>query len=510
MKRIVCLLLCLLIFTGCTPTSNPLPPAGELLVGPKPLESQTGEEAKQKLTLIYYPKKTMNPYDCTDYTNRALFSLLYQGLFSTDRNYKVEPVLCKSYSVSKDNKTYTFYLEDAAFSDAQPVTAQDVVASLKQAKESKVYGGRFTHFSSIGLSDDGGVKIKLKIPMDNLPLLLDIPIVKESEVSAFQPLGTGPYMLDSSGMSPRLRRTSWWCEADLVVDLAAIDLMEAPASNNAQTIIKDYFQYEGLDLVCVNPYSGVDYLADHELWDMENGNFLYLACSEDSKVLHDSGLRKYLTYAIDRELLAQGKEYYKGFARAATLPASPRFPHYNLALAERYSYDPEKFAAAVQDCGVAGKTVKLLVNDKDAPRLRAARAIKQMLEAGGLVVTISEKNGSAYTAAVKNRSYDLYLGQTQLSPNMDLSPFFYTNGTLSYGGVDDVSAYTFSKEALANYGNYYTLHALVMDEGLLTPILFQSYGIYANRGQITALTPSRDNVFYYSTGRTLEDALIKP
>ena len=48
-----------------------------------------------------------------------------------------------------------------------------------------------------------------------------------------------------------------------------------------------------------------------------------------------------------------------------------------------------------------------------------------------------------------------------------------------------------------------------MDDGRLCPVLFRSYAVYATRGLLTGLTPSRDSVFYYSLGRTMENALLK-
>ena len=91
---------------------------------------------------------------------------------------------------------------------------------------------------------------------------------------------------------------------------------------------------------------------------------------------------------------------------------------------------------------------------------------------------------------------------------MDLSVFFANKGNLSYGGISDVALNTLCTESLANRGNYYTLHKSVMDDGRLCPILFRSYAVYATRGLLTGLAPARDNVFYYSLGRTMENALI--
>jgi peptide/nickel transport system substrate-binding protein len=162
----------------------------------------------------------------------------------------------------------------------------------------------------------------------------------------------------------------------------------------------------------------------------------------------------------------------------------------------------------VEAAGLTGANITLLLNADDSLRLRAGRAIGEMLTACGLTVTINEVNSAQFTEQVKWGKYDLYLGQTRLSANMDLTAFFAKNGTLNYGGLADTTAYALCLESLANQANFYNLHKEVMDDGQLCPILFRSYAVYATRGLVTKLTPSRDNMFYYSTGRTMADALI--
>jgi hypothetical protein len=147
------------------------------------------------------------------------------------------------------------------------------------------------------------------------------------------------------------------------------------------------------------------------------------------------------------------------------------------------------------------------VNSDDSLRVRAAKSIVEMLKAGGLLVELKELGGTAYQNAVKRREFDLYLGKTRLSPNMDLSAFFDTWGALSYGGLDDLAAYTLCLDALADEGNYYNLHRTVMEQGLLCPVLFCNYTVYTARGLFSDLAPARDNVFCYSIGKTMEGVM---
>ena len=507
MRRLFLLFLCAVLLCGCTGKGEYVPTGDGLnwdedYTGPT--YTQETEPSEQALSISYYPEETMNPLECTDFTNRALFSLLYQGLFIVDRDYNVEPMLCKQYSMAEDMRSYTFYIEQATFSDGSLLRAQDVAATLNAAKSSTYYSGRFLHIKEITLTEDGGVKISLDTPCENLPVLLDIPILKESELTSTQPLGTGPYAY--SGADLLRRRTDWWCKADMAATANTVSLR--PAQSPSQ--IRDSFQFEDLSMVYADPGSDeyVDYRCDYELWDCENGIFVYLAFSANSAVFANNDLRAAVTYAIDRDTLAES--HYRGFGRSACLPASPLSPYYNKTLADQYAMDTERFKQAVTAAQLPeGTTVSLLVNSDDTLRLRVARAIAQMLTEGGLPTTVKEMSGKDYTYTLQAKDFDLYLGQTRLSPNMDLSAFFSSSGALSTGGVANVAAYALCQQALENHGNYYTLYQTVMNNGLLCPVVFRSYAVYANRGLITDLTPARDNVFYYSLGKTMEEAYIR-
>ena len=515
MKRILTLLLCAALLVGLSgcgmDNKEPYVPTGSGLTWDE--EDYTGPTAQtdalekvQSMSLTYYPTESMNPILCTDFTNRALFSLLYQGLFSVNREYQVEPILCRKYRRSEDMKTYTFYLENATFSDGSRLTAQDVVDTLLAAKESTYYGGRFLHISEIALSEDGGVTVQMDTACENLPVLLDIPILKRTQLDAQYPIGTGPYVLEDNVTNLRLRRLSdWWCTAEMSVTAPAISLIPA----ESPTQIRDEFEFSDLSLVCADPGSDnyADFRSDFELWDCENGIFLYLAFNLDSEVFSNPQLRSAVTYAINREAIVQ--EHYRGFARSAVLPMSPLSPYYSQKLADAYSYDSVRFAQALNEAALLQEEpVVFLVNSDDSLRVRVARTIRDMLEDCGLKVVMKEQTGRDYRYSLLIRTYDLYLGQTKLSANMDLTPFFSNSGTLSYGRMSDVSTYSLCLEALANHGNYFTLHQKIMENGLICPILFRSYSIYATRGLLSDLTPSRDNIFYYSLGKTMEGAAI--
>lgn len=501
MRKLLAIIMILCLLAGCTTQGEYIPTGGEFL-GDSGSDGDNQADTQVQLRLPYDRNSEFHPYTSTDVNNRALLSLIYQGLFAVDDVYQVVPILCKSYTVSDDMRTYTFYLENATFSDGQAVTPQDVVASYQAAKKTGYYAGRFLNVKSINVSDDGGIVIKLSIPYGNLPLLLDVPIIKASELNADIPSGTGPYILEDIADGKQLRRQpAWWCNTTLPISSQIIPLYHG----STQQELWDLYKFSQLSLICTDDY--VDFRGDYELWESENGVFLYLACNSRSPVFSKKSIRSQLTHAIDRDALV--KKFFRGFAHSATLPASPSFPYYSLTLAEQFGYNAEKFQQAVTEAQLETTAITLLVNKDDALRVSVAQSIAQMLQTGGLTVTIPDLAGEKYLAALKNGQYDLHLGQTKLSPNMDLTAFFAEDGTLSFGGLSDVAINAMVKQSLANEGNYQSLHKLIMEDGSLCPILFRSYAIYGRRGVFSGLNPARDNVFYYTLGKTIDDALAQ-
>ena len=509
MKRIIAVTLCLLLtasLIGCGTQQSVYVPTGDALVidGVTVPPTVDPDAEAQYLELAYYPNYSLNPYMATNFANRVLFSLVYQGLFALDSSYNAIPILCSKLKASEDMRTYTVYLEKASFSDGTVVTVEDVRASYEAARKNPYYSGRFTHVADMGTTEDGGLVFYLDTAMENFALLLDVPIVKASEVGEFRPLGTGPYYYENATAGLRLRRRNdWWCTSDLTVTASSIPLVEV----SSPLTQRDSFEFGNVGLALSDPCadSYVEYRCDFELWDIDTGSMIYLGVNMQSKVFSNAAIRAALTYAVDRETI--NTSYYRGYAQPATLLASPGSPYYSKKLADRYAYNFDKFSQIITDNYMVGAEVKFIVNKDDTMRVRVARDIAAKLREGGLNVELLELSTKGYRESLKYSVFDLYLGQTKLSPNMDLTPFLRVYGNLSFGIVNDSSLYAMCQQALANSGNYYNLHETMANDGRITPVLFYVNSVHATRGLLTGLTPARDNVFCYSVGKVLADVV---
>ncbi len=507
-KRLVLFVLCLaLILSGCAsekqPKSEPASESNDIIsdaVTPKK------ETVATNFGLAYQSQFGLNPYHCTSLTNRTILSLLYESLFTVTSGFEVEPVLCEYYDVSSDLQQYTVHLVPGVqFWDGSYLTSADVAASYRAAIDSPVYGQRFYALAGIDTPDSNTVVFRTTIPYENLTLLLDVPIVQASTAESVTPRGTGPYRLIQERYTNTLVRNGyWWQDAyDSVVSVTGIDLVPT----DSPVDVRDDFEYGVTSVVCTDPNSAayVDYHCDYELWNCSTTIMDYVGFNVHHGLFCLTELRVALTNIIDRKAIAT--ELYHGYAEAAVLPASPLSNFYDENLAAQYDYDPEKFIEAVQVTKSKTSEAVFLVCSSDPRRVDAAEFIAAEAEKYGIHLIVDAVNERTYLDRLYAGDFDLYLGEARLSPTFDLSPFF-GGGSLCYGFIYSNELTNLCEEAMENSGNYYNLHSSVMAYGMLCPVLFKSYAVYATRGTISNMYPAIDNIFHSSNGRTLSDAII--
>jgi peptide/nickel transport system substrate-binding protein len=78
----------------------------------------------------------INPLLALSDSDKDLSALTYAGLMGTGADGALTPVLAESYIISPDGRTYQFTIRPSAkFSDGTPVTADDVVYTVKKAQD---------------------------------------------------------------------------------------------------------------------------------------------------------------------------------------------------------------------------------------------------------------------------------------------------------------------------------------------------------------------------------------
>ncbi len=517
--RLFALLLALTLLAGCAAGTQPVQQTGNLDSqsvpdnAAAPDQSAAAEEdgtqeekpVRLSLTLAWSAEDALNPYRAETSVNRQLGGLMYEGLFTITPDGAAEGVLCDRYEASADGKTYTFHLKSGVkMHDEALLTEDDVIASLQAARNSERYGYRLRHISSVLSIQPGTVTVQLDTAYENLPLLLDVPVLRAAEVDEAVPAGTGAYCLSGQRL---IAFSDYWGGAASFG--TSIGLLQAVTADE----LCDAFTGGELSLVCVDPNgaSGPVYHSACSLFTRETNAMQYLGFNCADGVFQSAGLRSAITYLVDRERLVS--EYCAAFAQGTVLPTHPYGERYDRGLAIRYDYDPDAFTAALEEAGirdldgdgvldvpVGDATVRadctLLVCSGYPQRARIANELAAVLTQHGIQVTVRSLPAEEYRAALRAGSYDLYYGETVLPPDGDLSAFFDPQGELCLPGMSNTTALLQCEAALENAGNFYTLYETVMEEGLLCPVLFKQNAVYVQQSLTLTMTPSSGNLYY--------------
>ncbi|MEJ6400895.1 peptide ABC transporter substrate-binding protein [Nicoliella lavandulae] len=102
--------------------------------------SNTSSDSAKTQTLNWMSSAnliTLDPSKCVDITSATTLGNVDRGLLFSPDGKTVEPAVAKSYSVSKDGKTYTFNLRHSKWSNGDEVTANDFVYGFQRTVNPK-------------------------------------------------------------------------------------------------------------------------------------------------------------------------------------------------------------------------------------------------------------------------------------------------------------------------------------------------------------------------------------
>jgi peptide/nickel transport system substrate-binding protein len=139
--------------------------------------------------------------------------LFAEGLTSKDSTGKVVPFLAQSWTLSGDDRTYTFTLRpNVLFHNGRQMTADDVKFSLERIKNPETAAFRqadMRQVQSITVVDPRTVRITLERPNAAFPaILVGVFIIARESVGAdgkvVKPIGTGPFQFSEWRPGDRL------------------------------------------------------------------------------------------------------------------------------------------------------------------------------------------------------------------------------------------------------------------------------------------------------------------
>jgi peptide/nickel transport system substrate-binding protein len=152
--------------------------------------------------------QTMDPHLTTNATTKNATRPIFEQLLTLNENYEVIPQLAEDYEVSEDGLVYTFNLrEDVVFHNGEPLTAEDVVASMDKWIETSTQGQANLSGAEFIEVDELTVEMHLDAPSliapyvlaDTAPYPAIVPaesVANADETGLNEYIGTGPFQFE--------------------------------------------------------------------------------------------------------------------------------------------------------------------------------------------------------------------------------------------------------------------------------------------------------------------------
>lgn len=460
-------------------------------------------------SLPYYEDASLHPITGSSRTNLTLAPLVYEGLFEVDDRFEAAAVLARSWQRDESGRVWTIQLKEAFFSDGSAVTGEDAAASLELAQNSRRYGARLSNIRSV-TGEGKEVTITLYRPHGDLPVLLDVPVIREREEGL--PLGTGRYLYAEEGGALTLK--------------AAGDLPEGLPEEIALTALRGAddliyaFDTKDVSLV-VTDLTGTNTLGfsgGYEVWDHPTTTMLYLGFRTNGGICRDPVMRQAISAALDRETVVN--VLYARHARSAVLPVSPVSAYYEAVAVEMPENANEYAAGLLKEAGYSleggtlyqgrrAVSLTLLVSTDNAFRLSTAEYLAGELGKLGLEVTVEKLPWQEYTERLVRGDFDLYLAETMMTADFDPEPLIGSAGVLNHTGWKDSRTDALLEAFRAAEGSERmtaaaALYQYLQTQAPIAPICFKEQTVLTQWGQITGLTPTRGDPFAGTEWRIAE------
>ncbi len=330
---------------------------------------------------------------------------------------QLEPDLAERWQISKDGRTYTFWLRKNVTwqKGFGQFTSADVKYSFERVMNPETksrYRGLFTDVERIETPDSHTVRIILKssdpsfatnvLPFRPGWIVNRKAVEKYGSQYGMNPVGTGPFVLESYARgvkavltaneqyfegAPRTKRLEFLPilkdeVAELALKRGELDVATIRSPEVYQRLRRDPAVTVG-----EKPLSGV-----WNLWlDTKQGPFT------------NRDLRRAVAYGLDREGIASA--VLQNLALPADNTINPLFPGYTNDI-QHYPYDLKKAQELVKAAGAVGTPVKLLVSTL-APWPQVLPVLQNSLEQIGFKVETSLTEYGAWYAEVRKRNYNV-------------------------------------------------------------------------------------------------------
>lgn len=341
---------------------------------------------------------------------------IYEGLTRVNEDSTVSPMLAESWTISDDQKTYTFKLKSGVkWHDGTDFDAGDVKFTYERnaAEDSKNKRKKyFVNMASVDVVDPLTVRVTLKEPRPSFLFNMGestavIVNPEAAETNATKPVGTGPFRFVKwvKGDSVTLEKNPDFRDAASVkLNKITFRFINDQSARLAAMLSGD------LDLIGVTSADAtLGPARNHPRIEIVQGTTegeTILSTNNKNAALSKLKVRQAIAHALNRQEIIDGAMFGAGTPIGSHF--APQNPDY-VDLTGTYPYDPEKSKALLKEAGYEPGTLELSLK---LPPINYARdggqIVAQQLEKAGFKINIENVEWAVWLDQVyKQKNYDL-------------------------------------------------------------------------------------------------------
>jgi peptide/nickel transport system substrate-binding protein len=338
------------------------------------------------------PTDTLDPAKQTDGIDYYRGGALFDALCYFDAEYKLVNALAEEFEPNKDGRVWTIRTRaGVTWHDGKPLTAKDVLYTLKRDNQLQLIGGFATKvidFANVKVLDKRTLRVPLKVARADWPndLVAPLTIVQDGATDFSHPVGTGPFEFVSftPGQTSLFKKNpNYWLSGRPYLDELEISTISDPTSRvnallSGQVDVIDQMSFES-----ARQYKDT---TSFQLVETASGNFIPFAMRVDVAPFNDVRVRQAVRLLADRPKLVDIAQL--GIGRVGNDLQGLGQPGYPTKLPQRHQ-DIAQAKHLLKAAGHDGLTIELNTSALQPGMLEASTAFAQQAKAAGVTIKIN-------------------------------------------------------------------------------------------------------------------------
>ncbi len=476
---------------------------------------------------------TVNPLNMdVTFINYYATSMMFLPLVSFNNKYEPDYLLAESITTD-DNQTFKVKLKDnAAWSDGEPVTSDDVIYTILKFTCPAVANPNFDFTPFKGFNDDG-TSLEGATEIEGIHKTddknLEFICKEHMSLNTFlNNVATWVCILPKHAIEDipddQLLTDSWFSHPDVVDGPYFLDDYD-PAHYVSYHANENYFEgapkipkinfriMQGSEILAglksgeidmVHPSSSIPIEDREAVENLEGFTTKYTdniinemtLFNTSKEYLSDPKVRQAIIYAIDRDTIV--KQLLNGQGEVTDGFICSGSPFYNEGKT-KLSYDPEKAKQLLEEAGWdSSQTLQYYVSSSDSTAVKAAQLVQQYLQNVGVKIEINTVDFATLMTIGGTDEEDFFSVQYTITPNdywadiknlIDVQDFSWSGGYYNEKVDADLAKTQETTDETELKNLYNEIEEQVIEDAPMFPMYFQSnLGVVSDR--LKNVTPS--------------------